>query len=383
MNQLDLVIQLCRMMSASKVEDAVLSGEIPLLQQENLAVLNALEDKGNYMFNADFDAQSALGKSYQVRNVAVPRLSTEFFATTWEDLLSHHNFRYAKPAHFFVMDGDYSSLETPSNQSAQRYTEIIELIAFLEKIADVAQRHASALNFVFLNKEKLEVQVTYKAEDLRNLPSLEMLSKEFLAEDPHEEQRKSLFKAVLFELLKNVPVDQRFRHLLKVFNELTKRARENYQLYVAGFSFEKVKAEVESNRMEYTLKLNKVFSEIQNQLLAIPAALLLISSQLENLSKFTLKNLSVLIGVVVFSFFMNMLLKNQRHSLDAIRMEIEELKHKLEFEHAALSEKLMPAYIELDRRYHHQKRSLRIVDGSIASVALFSFWLFGRYSSLW
>ena len=371
------------MMSASKVEDAVLSGEIKLVQQENVDVLKALEDQGHYMFDGDFNTRSALGNSFHVRNVAVPRLKTVFFANTWEDLLSHHDFRFAKPAQFFVLDGNYSSLETTSNQSAQRYAEIIELIAFLERIADVAQRHASALNFVFLNKEKLEIQVTYKEEDLRNLPSLETLSKDFLAVDPHEEQRKSLFKAVLFDLLKNVPDDQRFTHLLKVFNELTKRARDNYQLYVAGFSFEKVKAEVESNRMEYTLKLNKVFSEIQNQLLAVPAALLLISSQLENLSKFTLKNMSVLIGVVVFSFFMNMLLKNQRHSLDAIKMEVDELKHKLEFEHAALSEKLMPAYVELDKRYRHQKRSLLIVDGSIASVALFSFWLFGRYTNLW
>ena len=82
--------------------------------------------------------------------------------------------------------------------------------------------------------------------------------------------------------------------------------------------------------------------------------------------------MSVLIGVVVFLFSMNILPKSQRHSLDAIKMEVDELKHKLKFEHAALSEKYCLPMLNSTSFIAIKKRSLLIVDGSIASVALFS-----------
>lgn len=383
MTQLDLVVELCRAMSATKVEDAELSGRIDVLTPEILTVLRDLDSDGSYILPSNFDERTAIGLPLQIRDVAIPRLCDMFFAETWEIFLDHHDFRFSKPNAYFVLETDFYSKDDSDDTYNQHYLEIVALIQLLRDVSDADHYPAGQLTLLFLLKEKLELSIAYGVVDLRGLPELESWRTEFLIDDPHAEQRKSILKTALSELLKNIPAEQRFKHLLKVFDELIKRVRENFQLYVIGFSFEKVREEVESNRLEYTLKLNKVFSEIQNQLLAVPAALLLIGSQMDEKLGLALKNWALLIGAFIFTGFMNMLLKNQHHSLDAINLEIAELKHKLEFEHAALAEKLMPAYNELDKRYLQQQKSLRFVEYSMAGVFLFCTFLFGRYGGFW
>jgi hypothetical protein len=306
-----------------------------------------------------------------------------FFASNWDELFQHHDFRFATPKSYFVLETDYYSKEASLDLCAERYSQVVDLIQLLEAIADVSQSSASRLALIFMIKEKFELIVEYGAEDLCDLPELSELRNEFIVDDAHTEQRKSILKSALIEILKNVPSEQRFKHLLTVFDELKRRARDNYQLYVAGFSFEKVREEVQENRLEYTLKLNKVFAEIQNQLLAVPAALLLVGSQMDEKAGDSLKNWALWFGALIFTGFMNMLLRNQRHSLKAIDDEISELKDKLSVEHAALASKLMPMYDELDKRYKQQKNALFLVEVLISGVLFFCTFLFGRYSKFW
>lgn len=375
MTQLDLVVKLCQSMSNAKVMDAELSGQIDILTEDIQATLINLDAEGHYHLPKEFKNIS-IGQTLEIRGVAVPRLRNLFFAETWEELLSHHDFRFNKPKNYFVLKTNFYSKNSTFDPCAQQYSKIIHLIELLKKIADADQENANRLTLLFLLKEKLELSIDYGADDFCDLPDLESLCRDFLIDDPHTEQRKSILKTALSEMLKNIPSDQRFKHLLNVFNELAKRARDNYELYVAGFSFEKIREEVQSNCLEYTLKLNKVFSEIQNQLLAVPAALLLIGSQMDDKIGWGLKNWAVWIGVVIFSIFMNMLLKNQHHSLKAISAEIDALKNKLTFEHKALADRLMPAYEDLDKRYEQQKKSLFCVEISIVAVLLFCTFLF-------
>jgi len=383
MTQLDLVVRLCRELTASYVEDALLHGCIDSLTAETLTVLRTLDADGHYMLPTAFDEQRALGQPFKVRDVAVPRLPEMFFASTWDEFLQHHNFRFAKPKSYFVLESNFYSVEASQNQFADRYSQVVDLIKLLEEIADVSQPSAGRLVLVFMVKEKFELVIDYGVSDLRDLAELISLRNEFIVDDAHTEQRKSILKSALMEMLKNVPFEERFRHLLTVFDELKRRARDNYQLYVAGFSFEKVREEVQENKLEYTLKLNKVFAEIQNQLLAVPAALLLVGSQMDEKSGNSLKNWALWVGALIFTGFMDMLLRNQRHSLNAINEEISELKEKLTIEHAALATKLMPMYRELDKRYKQQKRALLFVEVLISGVLLFCTFLFGRYCKYW
>ena len=383
MSPLDLTVRLCRALSAVKVDDSVLSGHTVELTPDLLDVLKRLERESHYMLPFGFDEESAVGKPFDVKEVSLPRLHKYFFAQTWQDLLAHHDFRFSAPGDFYVLESDYYSKLDAGDTLSRQYSDVISLIRFLEGVADVSQGHADQLTLFFLLNEKLDLSVEYDATDLCVLDGLDAFCDQFSASGEHCEQRKSIVKVVLLELLKSIPREQRFRHLLKIFDEFVKRSNDNLQLYVTNFSFERVKEQVEKNRLEYTLKLNKVFSEIQNQLLAVPAALLLIGTQLDAKSESLPKNCLVIVGIFVFAWFMNMLLKNQCHSLTAIKAEISELKHELGLKDSALVDKLMPEYTKLDDRYDQQKNAMLLVDGAVALVLGTCVLLFGRYVLLW
>ncbi len=81
--------------------------------------------------------------------------------------------------------------------------------------------------------------------------------------------------------------------------------------------------EWEERRMEFTLQLNRVFSEIQNKVIAIPVVILLIGGQMETGAGLNIKNVSILISAVLFAILTWLLMDNQREALDAIKKEIE------------------------------------------------------------
>lgn len=379
---LDNIVVLYRAMSNPQVEGATLHGRITL-SVALLTALRNLEESGEYFLPSDFREADWVGKEMDVQNVALPRLPSEFFANNWMELLAHHKFLVCAPSVYYVRETDYySAAPNPDDAVAKNYQQVLGLVNLLNRLADHSSDSGQTVRFVFLLKEKLEFDVRYKIDDLRDLPKLEKISTDFLCEDIHTEQRKSIFKSVLTEMLKNTRQEERFEHLLKMWEEFIKRVQDNYELYVSGFSFEKVREEVESNKLEYTLKLNKVLGEIQNQLLAIPAALLLIGTQMDAANGLSWKNGSVMLGALAFGWFIALLIKNQRSSLEAIHKEIVALENKLKVEHAALATKLMPEYNELDARYKQQKCTLWTIDATVAVVLAFCFFLFGTYSGL-
>ena len=120
------------------------------------------------------------------------------------------------------------------------------------------------------------------------------------------------------------------------------------------------------------LKLNKVFSEIQNQLLAIPVALILIGSQTAPTESVSLHNIFIFFSMLVFSALMSLLLRNQRHSLDSIKIEMMNQWDEIKQKHVLTTEKLQIHYEDLEKRYGRQKLFLGIVSGIIALAVLAS-----------
>src|SRR5690606_22892972 len=101
--------------------------------------------------------------------------------------------------------------------------------------------------------------------------------------------------------------------------------------------FQKVKAEVEREKLEFTTRLNKIFSDIQNQLLAIPAAMILVGGQMKQVNAFSLSNILIWLGSLVFSILMLLLIRNQRNTLAAIKNEIDHQWELIGGSHQAVS----------------------------------------------
>lgn len=301
-------------------------------------------------------------------------LPSEFFLSL-DRMLDNAANRISPLPRFYLADSDclYDGGETGMPKIVQNYMSATRLYALLEKASDHQGGVGSDKTLVFLNKEKIEITADYRADDLRDLVGLAAFKDEFIDSDIHQESKKTIVKTTLCELFNGkgkVP----FSELLIRFDDFLEKVRASYQLYVAEFSFQKVKEEVEREKLEAFLKLNKVFSDIQNQLLVVPIALLLAGGQMEDKKEWTGKNILIWIGILIFAIFMDLLIKNQRNTLDAVKQEIDQQKRQLEKKYHSIEERFSKIYADVDNRYLHQKRLLAIVDGMVAiSCAITSF----------
>lgn len=305
-----------------------------------------------------------------------------FFAMTWADLLASHNFKYVAPEVYYVAEDDFLSTEKKETVKSRRYSSVLSLLKVLREVADYCDESLSGLKFVYLNKTKLELPITYTAADLRDVPKVKELEDDiFDAAYKHKEQRKVIIKLILDELLKDTSEDARFTKLLSDFVLFKQRYKDSYDLYIAEFSFEKVLEEVKAHKLDYTIKLNKVFADIQNQLLAIPAALILIGSKLAPKGFVEWQNSLTMLGCVIFVALMDLLVRNQYNTLAAIFDEINKQTEVLISKHAALLPKFKDPYEELEKRHAHQRWLIRIVDGLVATMFLCCVAIYYWYST--
>jgi hypothetical protein len=257
----------------------------------------------------------------------------------------------------FLHDGHESVVPPIISQ----YFQATQLYSLLEKIADHHGGVGAAKTLVFLNKSKIEIIPKYDEDDLSELDTLQAFGDNFFLSDTHKEQKQIILKTVLLELFSGRS-KVNFSELLKRFAEFAEKVRAGYELYVAEFSFQKVKEEVEKEKLDAMVKLNKVFSDIQSQLLTIPAALLVVGTQMENNGQISLKNLLIWFASLIFTVLMDLLIRNQRHTLKAVKQEIDQQRQQIEFKYQTIAPRFAHIYKEIDGRHKHQRRLIRTVE---------------------
>jgi hypothetical protein len=305
-----------------------------------------------------------------------------FFSPSWNHLLSSHNFRHLSPEIYYVAEDDYLNTEKKETVSSRRYAAVLSLVRVLREVADYSDESLSGLKLVFLNKTKLELPIKYEAFQLRDVPVVKDLEGDmFETSSKHKEQRKIIIKVVLQEMLRDIHEDARFTKLLSEFMLFTQRYKDSYDLYIAEFSFEKILDEVEAHKLDYSIKLNKVFSDIQNQLLAIPAALILIGSKLTQKGFIEWQNSLTMLGCIIFVVLMDLLVRNQYNTLSAILGEIKKQTDLLVRKHAALVPKFIDPFDELEKRHAHQRWLIRVVDGLVAAMFVCCVFVYYWYST--
>lgn len=289
------------------------------------------------------------------------------FFFSLEDLLSSPDLRVRPLTRFYVADQHFLVTEgvTDVPEDIQQYIAATKFFAMLAAAADHCITIGSIRTLFFLQTEKLEITPIYSKDDLCDLTKIDSFDSNFVNTDVHAEQKKVIVKTVLLEMFKGQGKVE-FAKLLWKFGEFLERVNASYELYVSEFSFSKVKAEIEKEKLDATAKLNKVFSDIQNQLLAVPAALILIGGQMENRGEWTVKNILIWLGSIIFSVFMTLLLRNQRNTLKAVKQEIDQQWQQIEGKYQTIAPRFQDIYQQLDLRYRHQEWLIRTVSSLVA-----------------
>jgi len=127
-----------------------------------------------------------------------------------------------------------------------------------------------------------------------------------------------------------------------------------------------------------------VFSDIQNQLLGIPVATIIVASQMKDAKTLGYEfwvNTAVLLGCWVFAILMIFLLHNQSHTLAVLRDEIQRQKRQLTKEFAAVANSFEDTFAYLSKRAFTQRLILWAIDVFVVLGLLLSHVMYLKLTS--
>lgn len=316
------------------------------------------------------------GSDERTRLITFSPENAGVYASLSEFLRASVSHRRSVPSRFFLRDSQYSGsgVREGAPDDVASYYDMICLAEIVRGLGDYPSAADRFINFVVRPDAKFRVEMDFSVEDLVAIDGVEEFSSSFLRSDFHVEEKREIVRDCLADLAKGTATIP-LASVARGFDVVMKNSRASYALLLSKFSAASVQKEVDKQNLEDTLRLNKTFSEIQNQLLALPAAILVAGAAFEAGKVY--KNVAIFLGVAVFVALMFLLIRNQRNSVAAISAEIALRRSNLEGQPDAVAAMYIPAFSALEKRVDTQQRTLTVV--LVLSIVVFCF---AAYASL-
>lgn len=150
----------------------------------------------------------------------------------------------------------------------------------------------------------------------------------------HSSEKERIFRNAIADAMRSCDLEMRLRHLLKHALEIMLVARNNYDLFVASFSFQNDQEKLYEQKREFNIKLNSLLSGIQGKLLAIPVSTILATSQLKDVGEqnYILINAAIIFSAAFFTLIIAWLILSQLAALTSIKIEIESKERRFKME---------------------------------------------------
>lgn len=324
-----------------------------LLEEDNL------DDSGLSFASGDID-NILTGQSVRLY-INAPRIGVGILAKNLDELLAANKSCIEELKNYFLIDYKFAKQDYLVPDGVKRYRELLAFIQLLKSAA--AYLEAEREELIFINEGKFSIPIKYSYNDLL-VADFEAIKKikESFSNDLHKEQKLAILADTLIVLVNGASPVERFNRLLTHLPELLSKFSDGYRLYVSNFSYDKVRSELEAAQVEYTAKIHKVFTDIQNQLLTIPVATVVVATQMKQATgsdQFWI-NTAVLIGSFIFVILVVFLVWNQKHTLDTLEKEITRQKSLIANKYQAIAN-FDDIFAGLNDRLCFQKRILWVI----------------------
>lgn len=336
-----------------------IEGRLTVSDDETAAILGeifsqALEDEDNFrcqVTEGNLDAMPAVGAVYEVV-FGRPRLGIGYLFKDVEEWLRNQDVRRGRLERWYIAKEDWAAGEK-TGLLWRSYEAVTRLVRVMEDCATVVDGDGTTL--VFLPGERLDLPVIYGEVDLAglNVDDAQALTDFVSVEDGHTRQRREILGSALRDMVKSLPKQERFAHLLRHVSELKCRFQDGYALFASSFSFEKVRDQVEALRIEYTGKIHKTLSDIQGQLLGIPVSTIIMATQMKEVTAPGAQmwvNIGVMVGAVLFLFLLILAVWNQHQTLTVLEDELKRHEALLRADNAGIADRLQEPFQKLGRR---------------------------------
>lgn len=246
---------------------------------------------------------------------------------TVNDFLNGNKFKL-KSELFYIAENDYYSEESAVvNEIVNNYNKNIELIDFLNSLSHTHHLIGNQLKYYFyrISNSIVEIDIKYSIQDLdffSELEGFQELKKEFLDPISHKDKKK-LFVNELVNFIECNSSD--YLTIVKNWKTILNSYNKSYKLYLAGFSFEKIKTSSNEHFQKLLDRIYDSISKVSGYIFGIPIGFILLLNYFDYSGLLIFKNVIILIlSILFFVLIWYILLKNIKESIDAIEEDIDE-----------------------------------------------------------
>lgn len=254
----------------------------------------------------------------------------------------------------------------------KNYIKCVTLYSLLKTQSDHSSKNSSnEETLYFLGKKKLSIcnNLSIHEEDIIN--NLNSFNINYIESTVHKEAIKNIISDSLNSFYSEKLVT--FNKICIDFDLIYEVIKNNYNIYISQFTFEKIKKEVEKFRTEAITRINKAFSDIQMQIITIPASLVVVASNLKTGQSFSfITNTIILLGAALFTYAVFLMCDNQHDTLNNIKHEIDAQEHEFTNDPLFANKIEITSNFEvLNTRFLRQKNNLNLVKKfTLASIIL-------------
>ncbi len=295
--------------------------------------------------------------------ISTPRMGLGLLARDVDSLIAAQVNRVQEPARYYVIAERFAYSDATVPDSVARYRKALRLVKALSEVAAFVDPHQAEATF--LGPGRLRIPILYKVTDLGVITTALIDELEdFVFEKIHKDQKTAILASNVIELCRQQPESERFKYLLTHLRELVSKAQDGYKLFASEFSYEKIKTKTEEAINDYTNKIHKTFHDIQNQVMGVPVATVIVATQFKTAPACGVEfwaNLAISIGATLFVLLLSAAIYNQLLTLGTIRADLHRQEEKLRRNYIEIADQFLHLYEKLGRRICFHTLILRVI----------------------
>ena len=251
---------------------------------------------------------------------------------TFDDFIRGNKFRPLNKD-FYIAELDYSSVDKIDNESIKLYNVNIQLIDFLTSISNSDIKIGDKLKLIIYRNtnSSLEININYNIDDLilfSKIENLEELKNELLDKIKGND-KKELFLNELVNFVSNGR--DNYIEIVKNWDKIFELYRKSLSLYIAGFSFDKIKTSSNEHFQKLVEKIYESIGKASNYIFGIPIGFILLLNYFDYSGVSIFKNLIILsLSLLFFLLIWFILLNNIKESIEAIEEDIDDFNSKIQ-----------------------------------------------------
>ena len=338
---------------------------------EKITLLSKLSDLGAVEeFSNDqgviFASNMKVGEKLVVKLVQF-RLERFGFYNTFERFVDANSLKY--PQIFYVKDLNYIHNQKEHNEEIDAYFAGLRLSDCLTSLALFRNEDDGLMLYLMQEKSATSFKVLNTLESVRGLVSIVKEVNCFCEGFKENLERKMIYQKELIDFLNDYPLEERYLKLSDGFANFYRRCEAAYGFFLSDFSYGKLKLELEATVLDYSKNVRSIINDSQNKLIAIPAAFLVASSQLQFDRPFGLKNFMIIFASFVFSLLIEIFIRNQESSVTIFLDNVKNYKTTFGFKNKSIDQRINvslngvinKSFTSIDSELDNQKSRLNII----------------------